>query len=94
MFEIGRVRVWDPPGRLVLSWRQESFTPEQETELHVSFEAAGPRPQVETRVTVQHFGWDAIPSSSVAKHGFPAQVFLMRHGEFWQVLLASYGGRL
>src|SRR6478609_4304605 len=54
-FEIGRVRVWQPPERLVVSWRQASFTPEQETEVHVSFEAAG----AETRVTVEHFGWDA-----------------------------------
>ena len=90
MFEIGRVQVWQPPQRLVLSWRQEPFAPEQRTEVHVSFEAVGD----ETRVTVQHFGWDDIPSASVAKHGFPAPVFLQRHAEYWQALLRSLGNLL
>jgi uncharacterized protein YndB with AHSA1/START domain len=94
VFEIGRVRVWQPGQRLVLSWRQESFAPEQETEVHVSFEAVGQAPDIETRVTVQHFGWDDIPSASVAKHGFPSQVFQLRHGEYWQTLLRSYRERL
>ena len=86
VFEIGRIRVWQPPERLVLSWRQASFAPDQETEVHVRFEAVGE----ETRVTVEHFGWDAIPPASVAKHGFPSQVFLLRHAEYWQALLASF----
>jgi uncharacterized protein YndB with AHSA1/START domain len=94
VFEIGRVRVWQPPQRLVVSWRQESFGPEQSTEVHVSFEPVGTPPDVETRVTVQHFGWDAIPSASVAKHGFPPQVFQQRHGEYWQALLRAYRERL
>jgi uncharacterized protein YndB with AHSA1/START domain len=89
-FEAGRVRVWQPPERLVLSWRQASFTPEQETEVHVSFEAVG----AETRVTVQHYGWDAIPPSSAAKHGFPNPVFAMRQGEYWRTLLRSFQGHL
>jgi uncharacterized protein YndB with AHSA1/START domain len=92
VFEIGRVQVWQPPQRLVLTWRQESFAPEQRTEVHVSFEAVGAPPDVETRVTVQHFGWDEIPSGSVAKHGFPSGVFLQRHAEYWQFLLRSLSG--
>jgi uncharacterized protein YndB with AHSA1/START domain len=46
-FVIGVVSVWDPPRRLVVSWRQASFPPEASTELHVHFERAGP---AETRV--------------------------------------------
>src|SRR4051794_3034896 len=79
VFEIGRVQVWQPPQRLVLSWRQESFAPDQVTEVHVSFEAVGD----ETRVTVQHFGWDFIPERNAAKHGFPSPIFLQRHAEYW-----------
>jgi uncharacterized protein YndB with AHSA1/START domain len=94
VFEIGRVVTWEPPSRLVLSWRQESFDPEQATEVHVTFEEAGTPPDVETRVTVQHFGWDFIPARNAAKHGFPSPIFLQRHAEYWQALLASYKSAL
>jgi uncharacterized protein YndB with AHSA1/START domain len=90
VFEIGRIQVWQPPQRLVLTWRQQSFAADQLTEVHVSFEPVGTPPEVETRVTVQHFGWDEIPSASVAKHGFPSGVFLQRHAEYWQTLLRSF----
>ncbi len=90
VFEIGRIRDWSPPGRLVFGWRQASFAPGQETEVEVRFEPVGD----ETRVTVEHTGWDSVPAVHVARHGFPNPVFLQRHGEWWQALLASYRGRL
>jgi uncharacterized protein YndB with AHSA1/START domain len=89
-FEIGRIRVWEPPSRLVFSWRQATFSPDQETEVHVRFEPVGE----ETRITVEHFGWDTIPSEHVARHRFPDAVFLRRHAEWWQTLLASYRVRI
>jgi len=46
------------------------------------------RPGQETRVTVVHRGWDSVPDQHVARHGFPDAIFLRRHGEWWQVLLA------
>jgi hypothetical protein len=70
----------------VFSWRPSTFAREQETEVHVSFDQVGE----ETRVTVEHFGWDAIPQEHVARHRFPDEVFLMRLGEWWQDLLAAY----
>lgn len=85
VFEIGRIRVWAPPHRLVFGWRQATFGPEQDTEVEVSFEAVGE----ETRVTVTHTGWEAIPQDHVARHGFPLGLFQRRHGEWWQTLLAS-----
>ena len=87
LFEIGRIKVWQPPARLVFSWRQASFAPEQETEVHVYFEAAGH----ETRVTVEHLGWDTVPAEHVARHGFPEAMFLRRHAEWWRSLLHSLG---
>src|SRR5688572_33477255 len=39
VFEVGRIRVWEPPHRLVMSWRHASFDVDQETELHVRFDA-------------------------------------------------------
>ncbi|MFI4934847.1 MAG: SRPBCC family protein [Caulobacterales bacterium] len=86
VFEIGKVRAWEPPFRLVFGWRQAAFAPGQMTEVEVRFEAVGE----ETRVTVEHTGWDSVPATHVARHGFPNQVFLTRHGEWWQSLLTSY----
>jgi uncharacterized protein YndB with AHSA1/START domain len=90
-FIVGHIRVWDPPRRLVLSWRHASFTPDQETELHVRFdevvEPAGTAAQ--TRVVVEHFGWDRIPSEHAARHGFPLATFQLRFAQWWQTLLRS-----
>jgi uncharacterized protein YndB with AHSA1/START domain len=84
-FEIGRVTLWEPDMRLGLSWRQASFADEQSTEVEVRFETVGP----ETRVTVEHRGWDAIPFPHAARHGMPNTLFLQRHGQYWQALVAS-----
>lgn len=84
VFEIGRIRVWNPGERLVFGWRQATFQPDQETEVEVTFEAVG----AETRVTVIHSGWETVPDEHVARHGFPDAVFLRRHAEWWQALLA------
>lgn len=90
IFEVGRVTAWAPGERLALTWRQATFAPDQATHVEVRFEAVGD----ETRVTVEHRGWDAIPPEHAARHGFPLQVFQMRQGEHWRGLLASFGARL
>jgi uncharacterized protein YndB with AHSA1/START domain len=90
VFEIGRIRVWEPGERLVFGWRQATFQPGQETEVEVTFETVG----AETRVTVVHRGWDRLPDEHVARHGFPDAIFLRRHGEWWQVLLARFSEQL
>jgi uncharacterized protein YndB with AHSA1/START domain len=90
VFEIGRIRAWEPPSRLVFGWRQATFEPGQDTEVEVRFELIGE----ETRVTVEHTGWDTVPAAHVARHGFANAVFLTRHGEWWQALMASYKARV
>jgi uncharacterized protein YndB with AHSA1/START domain len=89
VFVVGEVRVWDPPRRLVVTWRQESFAPDQNTELHVRFEEAGEQ----TRVTVEHFGWDTLPQRHAARHGFPLGTFQLRFAEWWQHLLGNLRDR-
>ena len=86
VFEIGRIRAWEPPRRLVFGWRQASFSADQDTEVEVRFDAVGD----ETRVTVEHTGWDSVPAAHVARHGFANALFLTRHGEWWRSLLGSY----
>jgi uncharacterized protein YndB with AHSA1/START domain len=90
VFEIGRVLVWDPPERLVFSWRQANFPPDLLTEVEVRFEAVGE----ETRVSVEHRGFDRVPADSAARHGFPDAALLARLGDWWRVLLASLAGRI
>ena len=82
-FEIGRIVDWSPGERLAFTWRQASFAEDQQTEVQVRFEAVGDQ----TRVTVEHLGWDTVPVAHVARHGFPNVAFLQRHAEWWQSLL-------
>ena len=86
IFEIGRITAWEPGVRLAFTWRQESFSAGQLTQVEVRFEPVGD----ETRVTVEHRGWDTIPPEHVARHGFPEGIFLRRHAEWWQALLSSW----
>ncbi len=89
-FEIGTVTTWEPGSRLGLTWRQESFADHQMTTVEVRFEAVGD----ETRVTVEHLGWESVPQDHVARHNFPDGLFLRRHGEWWQDLLGALRERL
>jgi uncharacterized protein YndB with AHSA1/START domain len=87
-FVVGYIRVWEPPHRLVLTWRHSSFAPEQQTELHVRFDAIDDAAN-RTRVTVEHFGWDTIPPDHAARHGFPLATFQLRFAQWWQGLVQS-----
>ena len=89
-WEIGRVRCWQPGERLAFGWRLPSFAADQATEVEVRFEAVGG----ETRVTVEHRGWDTIPQSHVARHGFELMLFQRRLGEHWRGVLGSLAAAL
>lgn len=86
VFEIGKIGVWQPPSRLVFSWRQANFPPDLHTEVEVGFEAVGD----ETRVSIEHRGFEQVPAGA-ARHGFPDQVLLMRLAEFWRAQIAAVG---
>ena len=88
-FEIGRIRIWEPPRRLVFSWRQANFPPDLHTEVEVGFEAVG----AETRVSIEHRGFDRVPAGA-ARHGFPDQLLLMRLADFWRAQLGAIGETL
>ena len=90
-FVVGHIRVWEPPHRLVLSWRHATFEDDQETELHVRFDAvdSSDGAGAETRITVEHYGWDTIPAEHAARHGFPLPTFQLRYAEWWQGLLEA-----
>ncbi|MBY8823164.1 SRPBCC domain-containing protein [Sphingomonas colocasiae] len=88
VFTVGDVTIWDAGHRLAFGWRQAGFGPDHRTEVEIRFEPVGD----ETRVTVEHRGWDSVPQAHVAKHGMPAMLFDQRHAEWWRTLLASLKG--
>jgi hypothetical protein len=47
----------------------------------------------ETRITVEHRGWDTVPADHVAKHRWPETIFLRRHGEWWRASLEALAQR-
>lgn len=85
VFEIGRVLAWEPPERLVFSWRQATFPPDMVTEVEVRFEAVDDG----TRVSVEHRGFHNVPADSAARHGFPDALLLTRLGEWWRSQLEA-----
>lgn len=89
-FEIGRITTWRPGEHLAFTWRQATFDPDQLTQVDIRFEPVGD----ETRVTVEHRGWDAIPQDHVARHTFPLGVFQLRQAEHWRSLLQGMAERL
>jgi uncharacterized protein YndB with AHSA1/START domain len=84
VFEIGRVTAFEPPEKLVFTYRQANFPLDLHTEVEVGFEAVGE----ETRVSVEHRGFDRVPPGA-ARHGFPDQLLLMRLADWWKAQLAS-----
>jgi uncharacterized protein YndB with AHSA1/START domain len=86
--EVGRVQTWQPPSCLEFSWRQHSFEPGQSTLVRVSFEPVAN----ETRVTVEHFGWDGAPPCE-GRHEFSPALMQRRYAEWWQALLAAFAER-
>lgn len=89
-FEIGRITAWAPGVRLAFTWRQATFAPDQLTQVEVRFDAV----DGETRVTVEHRGWDRIPQDHAARHGFPLGATQARLAEHWRALLSSMNARL
>lgn len=87
VFEIGEVLAWEPPERLVFSWRQATFPRDLTTEVEVRFEALGD----ETRVSVEHRGFHQVPADSAARHGFPDPALLARLAAFWQAQIRAVG---
>jgi uncharacterized protein YndB with AHSA1/START domain len=88
--ETGRVTCFDPPSRLVLTWRAVNFAPDEETEVEVSFK---PSPSG-TLVTVCHRGWSALRADHPVRHGQPPSVFLATMGRWWADLMTALRERV
>jgi len=83
--EIGEITAWEPPARLVFSWRGVNFAPGERTEVEVLFEPSGD----DTLVTVTHRGWSAIRPDHPARHGLDVAPFVRMLGMWWGELLSA-----
>jgi uncharacterized protein YndB with AHSA1/START domain len=83
--EVGRVTVWEPPARLMFSWRAANFADDESTEVEVLFEPMGSG----TRVTVQHRGWAALRADHPARHGLQGAHFSRMMGLWWGELMTG-----
>lgn len=87
-FEVGRIRVWEPPRRLVFGFRARSFASGESTEVEVRFAPSGAGGRA-TDVTVEHRGWASLRPDHPARHGMDAASFENMMGGFWADLLTA-----
>jgi uncharacterized protein YndB with AHSA1/START domain len=86
VFEIGRVTAWDRPNRLAFHWRQASFPSDLITEVEVVFEPVGD----ETRVSIEHRGYDRVPADNAARHTLADDLLLRHLADYWRTQLKAY----
>ena len=86
VFTIGRISVWQPPGRFQFEWRGVNFAPGESTQVEVVFEAV----PTGTRVTVRHSGWAALRPDHPARHGRQGPAFIRASGLWWGDLMTSF----
>jgi uncharacterized protein YndB with AHSA1/START domain len=79
LYEAGRITTWDPPSRLVFTWRNANFALEESTEVEVLFQASG----AGTQVIVRHRGWAALRADHPARHGLEGPAFSRMMGLWW-----------
>lgn len=85
IFEVGRVREWNPPTRIAFSWRNANFAPNESTDVVVDFVPSG----AGTLVTVTHTGWAALRADHPARHGLQGAAFSRMIGLWWGEQMTS-----
>jgi uncharacterized protein YndB with AHSA1/START domain len=85
VFVVGRVQAWEPPSRLVFTWKNEVFAANEDTEVEVTFAPTSRG----TLVTVTHRGWAAIRPDHPARHSMPLDEFIRSLGTWWGDQMSS-----
>lgn len=76
---MGVVQVWDPPQRLMFSWRNANYAPGEHTQVDILFAPA----RGGTLVTVTHHGLTGLMPEHPARHGLADAAFLRMIGIWW-----------
>ena len=85
VFVVGRVQAWEPPSRLVFTWKNEVFAVNEDTEVEVTFAPTARG----TLVTVTHRGWASIRPDHPARHSMPPDEFIRSLGTWWGDQMSS-----
>lgn len=83
---IGRVLAWEVGRRVRFEWSGGHIVASDRTEVEVRFEPQG----ASTRVTLEHLGLGALPTTHPARGGFEGEAFEAMFGYFWADLLTAY----
>jgi len=73
---IGRVTAFEPPARVVFTWRQATWNADTEVEVRFAGEGDG------TRVTLEHRGWEALAEAARKSHD--------SYVRGWETILARF----
>ena len=85
VFELGRILVWEPGRRLVFLIGGRDFAPDEWTEVEIRFE----RVARGARVSVEHYGFDALGFDHKVWHGQDRDSFIGSMGLWWGDLLVA-----
>ena len=84
----GRILVWDPPDRFVMTWENTPVA----TEVELSFRALGP---ALTRVSVEHRGWEALTPEQLGEDcALPGGYARGSYSTGWVRILARFADTL
>jgi hypothetical protein len=85
VFELGRILVWEPGKRLVFLIGGRDFAPDEWTEVEIRFE----RVARGARVSIEHYGFDALGPNHSVWHGQDRNSFIGSMGLWWGELLVA-----
>ena len=85
VFVVGHVRAWEPPSRLVFTWKNQTFAASEDTEVEVTFAQSA----TGTLVTVVHRGWAGLRPDHPARHSMPVDEFVRSLGGWWSDQVTS-----
>jgi uncharacterized glyoxalase superfamily protein PhnB/uncharacterized protein YndB with AHSA1/START domain len=86
VFEVGRIRAWEPGRRLLFDWKLPNFADGEITEVEVQFQAKG----AGTLVTLEHRGSTELRKDHPARHGLTDDAAYARMlGQWWDGIAAD-----